>query len=87
MSNYDGVQVIAPYLIILRVANRKALTSNMFSSGSRAVGSIRFASQGGSAGDDRSLPNGDPERSVGIIGKVPSEPEAGVENTFDEVPL
>ena len=87
MSNYDGVQVIAPYLIILRVANRKALTSNMLSSGSGAVGSIRFASQGGSTGDDGSLPDGNPEQLMGMNDRVPSESDAGVENTIDEVPL
>ena len=63
------------------------MTSDVLSSGSGAVGSIRFASQGGSTGDDGSLPDGDPERSMRMNGKVPSEPEAGVENTIDEVPL
>ena len=87
MYNYDGVQIIAPYLIILRVANRKALTGNMLSSGSKAIGSIRFASQGGSTGDDESLPDGDPERSMGMNSRVPSELDPGVENTIDEVPL
>ena len=70
MSNRDGVQVIAPYLIILRVANRKALTSDMLSSGSGAARSIRFASQRGSTGGDESLPDGDPVGSIGMNDEV-----------------
>ena len=81
------MQVTAPYLIIPRIANRKALTSDRLSSGSGAVSSIRFASQGGSTGDDGSLPDGDPERSVGMNGRVPNELDAGVKNTINEVPL
>ena len=84
LSGRCCVQVIAPYLIILRVANRRALTSNSLTS--RAVGSIQFVSQGGLSGDNGSFPDGGPTRPVGIDDDVPGERGTGVENTIEEVP-
>ena len=86
MSDRDGVQVIGPYLIILQVAKRRALTSNTLSSGSGAVCSVRFAGQGGSTSDDENLPDGGPVQMTGMNDEVPGEPDAGVENTTDKVP-
>ena len=48
-SSNGGGQVIAPFLIILRVANGGALTSNAVTSGN--LGSLRFDSGGGSTGE------------------------------------
>lgn len=42
---FGSVQVIAPYLVIIRVANRRALTSKMVS-GVKGIDSIQFRSQG-----------------------------------------
>ena len=53
------MQVIAPYLVILRVAQRRALTSDMTTSGSGRVSSIRFRSQGTENSD-----NGTPSDEV-----------------------
>ena len=44
LSYHGEVQVIAPFLITIRVASRRALTNEMISSG--GVGSIHFRSQG-----------------------------------------
>lgn len=48
MSNHGYTQVIAPYLIILRVAKRRELTSETISGG---IDSIRFQSQVTTDGD------------------------------------
>jgi hypothetical protein len=53
-------QVIAPYLIILRVAKRRALTSESMSG---TVESIRFRSQGPTDGDG-SLTDGEPANTT-----------------------
>ena len=53
-SNYCCAQVIAPYLIILRVAKRRAITSESISG---TAESIRFRSQAPTDGDG-SLPDG-----------------------------
>jgi hypothetical protein len=54
LSDRGDVQVIAPFLITLRVANRRAFTSGMIASGS--VGStMHFKSQGRSVNVDDTL--------------------------------
>jgi hypothetical protein len=47
-SNHGDKQVIAPFLIILRVAKRRALTAEVIVSGD--LGSIQFGSRGESVG-------------------------------------
>ena len=56
-SNSCVVQVIGPYLIILRVTDRRALTSETIASGS--IGSIHFTNQRSSASDYGTLPDGE----------------------------
>ena len=56
-------QVIAPFLVILRVANRRALTSTSIASGH--VGSMQFGGQGESTTDDWTISYGnDPTNST-----------------------
>ena len=57
-TNCGCIQVIAPYLIILRVAKRRELTSETISG---SVGSLRFRSQVTTDGDE-SLPDEDEDR-------------------------
>ena len=88
-SNHHVEQVIAPLLIVLRVANRKALTSEAIVSGN--IGSIRFRSQGESADDSGTVAYEYPTGSVGTDGGNPSGLPDGSEDTIgkaiDEVPL
>ena len=78
-------QVIAPFLVILRVANRRALTSDSVASPN--IGSIRFGGQGESTGDDGSLPDRDLGRSTETDDGAPGTLDVGVETTIEEVPL
>lgn len=50
------IQVIAPLLIILRVANRRALTSEKPAPGSGNIGTLRFTSRGESTFGEQSIP-------------------------------
>jgi hypothetical protein len=84
-SNYGDEQVIAPFLIILRVANRRALTGEAVASGN--VGSIRFKSRGKSTGGDGTLSDGHPTSYVDPGGETTGEPGIGVETAIEEVPL
>ena len=81
--NYGCTQVIAPYLIILRVAKRRAMTSESIS---EVPESVHFRSQG-SMDDDRSLPGGDLTNVTEVNVEAPSEPGAGDEYAIEEVPL
>ena len=83
LSNHGHTQVIAPYLIILRVASRRALTSDSIS---RTSESIRFKSQGSMDGDG-SIPDGDPANAMEVNGEAPGELGAGDENAIEEVSL
>lgn len=85
LSDYHGTQVIAPYLIILRVAKRRALTSEMVTSGSNNVGSIRFASQATTNGNPSVL-DGDPICSTQTNGKATDEVGMRGENGIEGVP-
>ena len=82
LSNY---QVIAPFLIILRVANRRALTSEAVASGN--VGSIRFKGPGESMDDDGTLSDGRPMSSTDLDGETTGELAVGVQSAIEEVPL
>lgn len=57
------IQVIAPFMIILRVANRSALTSDAVTTGN--VGSLRFESEGDSTGDSTDS-NGETSERFGV---------------------
>ena len=82
-SNYGCKQVIAPYLIILRVAKRRAITSESISG---TAESIRFRSQGSTDGDG-SLPDGDPMNVTEVNSEAAGEHVAVDENTIEEVLL
>lgn len=55
LSNHGDRQVIAPFLIILRVSNRSALTSDTIISGN--VGSMQFEGEGESTSGNGTLPD------------------------------
>ena len=82
-SNYGCLQVIAPYLIILRVAKQRAMTSESVSG---TVASIRFRSQvstdGGGSLLDEGLTN-----STEVNVEAPGELGAGAKCAIEEVPL
>lgn len=81
VSNHEGEQVISPFLIILRVANRKALTSDTIISGS--IGSMHFDTHEGAMEDNETFPD------ENLAGSVDTNKEAssgvGVA-AIDEVP-
>ena len=83
LFNHGCTQVIAPYLIIIRVAKQRALTSESISG---SIGSIRFRSQG-SADGDGSLPDEDPTNTLGENSEAPGELATGDENAVEEIPL
>jgi hypothetical protein len=86
-SDHDDKQVIAPFLIILRVADRRALTSNAVTSGN--IDSIRFKSQGETTAGEVSLSDVYPTSSMGPDGETPDGPGVGVEpeTAIEEVHL
>ena len=76
-------QVIAPYLVILRVAKRRALTNKSVSG---TVEFIRFKSQGSTDYGDESLPDGDPTDAAEVNGETSGEVVAREESVIEEVP-
>jgi hypothetical protein len=74
-------QVIAPFLIIIRVANRSALTSSTIVSGN--VGSIHFRSHGKSTGENVTLPDDHSVSSVNAYEGAPGALGVGVERAID----
>lgn len=84
-SNHGGEQAIAPFLIILRVADRRALTSETIVSGN--LGSIHFRSQGKSTVDDGTLPDDHHVSSTDADGEISQELGAGAESAIEEVSL
>jgi hypothetical protein len=78
-------QVIAPYLIIVRVAKRKALTGETVSGTSE---SIRFRGQSQATTDDGStLPDENDVDSMEVngVGEAPGELGAGTEDAIEEI--
>ena len=69
-SNDYTKQVVAPFLIILRVFNRSALTSDTIVSG--IVDSIHFRGQEGSTSADETLSDG--HHPAGSLDQGPGEP-------------
>jgi hypothetical protein len=81
LSNDGGQQVIAPFLIIIRVATRSALTSD--TDGSGTVSSILFWTHRESTGGIETHLNGNPTGSTAENGKAPG---VGVETTMSPHP-
>lgn len=82
-SDHGYTQVIAPYLIILRVTKRRAVTRESISG---TAESIHFKSQGSTDGDGF-LHDGDPANAVGENGEASGKPGAGDTFAIEEVPL
>ena len=78
-------QIIAPFLVTLRVANRTSLTSETIVSGK--IGSIHFGSGRELSGGDETFPDGDTTASVDPHGETPSGHGIGAGTGIDEVPL
>jgi hypothetical protein len=78
----DVTQVIAPLLVIIRVANRRALTSEMIKSGSGKCESMHFNSFGESAGTYGTVSDEHQKN----LGKVNGQRRVGAENAIEEVP-
>ena len=74
-------QVIAPLLIIQRVADKSALTSDTVVSGHLC--SFKAKNRGELTGGSVALPNGNPMDSTDRIGKDSDEHEVGVETMVD----
>ena len=82
-SDRDDEQVITPLLIILRVANRKALTRDAIVSGN--VSALHFGSEGKSTDGDFTLSDGNHAvSSIGVIEVAPEELSAGGDITIEE---
>lgn len=84
VSNYfypvfSMTQVIAPFLVILRVANRTALTSEVITEG---PSTICFKSRTEVTEDDGL--GGNPTSSVGGLGDSPGESSVGAQNAIEE---
>ena len=86
-SNHGGIQVIAPSLIVLRVAKQRALTRHSTVSG--GIGTIRFKSQVESTTTDGDgiPPSGDTLASMGADIDAPGERGVEVETVVDEVSI
>ena len=84
-TDNGGDQVIAPLLIVLRVANRSALTSETITSGN--VGSLHFRSQGKTTSGDEAISEEHPTSSVDKDRETPTESGVGTQAAIDEVPL
>lgn len=78
--------MIAPFLIILRVANRNALTSEAIASGGN-IGSIRFKSRRELTSGNGTLPDTNPVSSVETVGEAPCEFGTATDDMIEEVPL
>ena len=76
-SNRGVEQVIAPFLITLRVANQRALTIKAIVSGNPS--SIRFGIRGASSGGSETLVDGQPTNVIEIGGGTCEKPDVGVE--------
>lgn len=78
-TDQSDQQVIAPFLIVIRVADRRALSANTTTSGITSS-----THQGKSSSSSRSLPGVYPMKSAGTRAKSPpGELYVGVETTID----
>lgn len=79
LLNRYGEQVIAPFLIVLRVANKKALTSEAIITGH--VSSMHFGNRAAESVDGNgTLPGGHPASLTDVYGKTPGENGVGRDN-------
>jgi hypothetical protein len=80
-------QAATPFLVILRVANWRAITSEELSSGN--LSSIQFGSNGESFGGGETIPNDIPTETMNTNVEVLTENTVGSENHYliEEVPL
>ena len=85
MFNRRDEQVIAPFLIILRVADRRALTSETIVSGN--LGSIHFRSQGKSTVGNGPLRDEHPVSSADTHRGISQDLDPGAETAIEEVSL
>ena len=84
VSDYEA-QVIGPFLITIRIAARRAVTSNMISGN---IESIRFRSQETSTSNSEPLAGENPTGSMTHeYGEAPGAPNVGREADIQEVPL
>ena len=83
-SNRDDEQVIAPFLIILRVASRTAMTTDIIATADIPIGSLRFASQGGLE-DHEPLSGGHAVTTLDTSGDTSNKRGIRVETTVDEI--
>lgn len=67
-ASLSSIQVIAPFLLVLRVANRTAMESSTMSPGTNP--SVRFASRGKSTRSDQTSGSYYPMSSMGSHGKI-----------------
>lgn len=81
---FSETQVIAPLLIILRVAQRRALTSESISSG--GVVSMRFRGQGESSFGGETTHDGDTASSTEVNEENSGKNDSGTESVIEEVP-
>lgn len=78
--------MIAPFLIVLRVADRRALTSETIVTGN--IGSIHFRSQGKSTVGNETLPDDHPASSTDTREETSRELGTGPgESAIEEVSL
>ena len=77
-------QAIASYMITVRVASRRALTSDSISG---SVDSFRFRSQGSTDGDESLAPDVDLANTAEVDGEAPSGPGAETGDVIEGVLL
>jgi len=80
-----GAQTIAPFLLVLRVAKRTALTSDTMVSG--AGPSLHFVNKGRSTNGSETLPDVYPMGEVSVDRGAPGQSWVGADATMGDVPL
>lgn len=78
------VQVIAPFLVVLRVANQTSFTNDAVVPGN--VGSLHFRSEETSTGYDGTFTDGNPTSSMVIDRETPDQLNSEAESVIEHVP-
>ena len=81
LSDHGNKQVIAPFLIILRVANQRSLTGGSIVP--RNISSLHFGSKWKSSGGHDTLPSGYSMDSTDVDEKTPEVLGIGTESSVD----
>ena len=81
LSDHSNKQVIAPFLIVLRVANQRSLTGDAIVP--RNVSSLHFGSKWKSSGGHDTLPRGSSMDSTDVDEKTPGVLGIGTESSVD----